>query len=324
MTSQDALVLSTFGSFTIGGRRVEVTGRPVQVVRLSRDLPDYVADPNGVYSVGHAYVQYFIPSAVRGLPVIFVHGGGLTGSCWEGTPDGRSGWLQHFLRSGWPSYVVDNVERGRAGWCPVPAIGPDAAPLLRTEREAWDVFRIGPPDGYPERAAFDGCLFPCGSLAELNRQQVPRWTTTTELSVTAVAELIRAVGPCAVIAHSQGGGIAASAAAQTGELVAALVLVEPHGLPEAGIFRGPACRQLIVAGDFIDHSALYRGLRTRWHTYLETARELGLSADYLDLPAAGCPGNSHLPMMDGNSDQVASLIVDWLDVAVGDRPAQQS
>jgi pimeloyl-ACP methyl ester carboxylesterase len=322
VTSTGPLALSDFGSFTVGGRRVEVTGRPVQVVPISRDPPDYVADPNGTYSVGQAYVQYFLPAPARGLPVIFVHGGGLTGACWEGTPDGRSGWLQYFLRSGRPSYVIDNVERGRAGWCPVPGIGLDSAPLLRTEQEAWDAFRIGPSDGYPGRIPYEGCLFPVESLEQLTRQHVPRWTTTTELSVAAVAGLIRRVGPCAVIAHSQGGGIAASAAAETSDLVEALVLVEPHGLPAAASFRAPAGRQLIVAGDFIDRSPLYRGLRARWRPYRDELHGLGLSADYLDLPGTGYPGNSHLPMMDRNSDEVASLIENWLESAAVTGPGQ--
>jgi hypothetical protein len=75
-TSDGTLALSAFGSFTVGGHRVEITGRPAETVRLSRDLPDYVADPNGAYSVGHAYVQYFIPAAARGLPVIDLPGDG--------------------------------------------------------------------------------------------------------------------------------------------------------------------------------------------------------------------------------------------------------
>jgi pimeloyl-ACP methyl ester carboxylesterase len=116
-----------------------------------------------------------------------------------------------------------------------------------------------------------------------------------------------------VIAHSQGGGIAASAAAQTADLVQALVLVEPHGLPEAAGFSASAGRQLIVAGDFIDFSPLYLKLRARWHAYLGELRELGVTADYLDLPGAGHPGNSHLLMMDGNSDDVAALIAGWLE-----------
>jgi pimeloyl-ACP methyl ester carboxylesterase len=312
VTNTGPLALSAFGSFTVGGRRVEISGRPTQVVQMSRDLPDYVADPNGAYSVEHAYVQFFVPTPAQRLPVIFVHGGGMTGVCWEGTPDGRSGWLQYFIRDGRPSYVVDNVERGRAGWCPVPGISQEAAPLLRTEQEAWDAFRIGPLDGYTDRVPYEGCLFPCESFEQLARQQVPRWTTTTELSVAAVAELIRKVGPCVVIAHSQGGGIAARATAETTDLVAGLVLVEPHGLPDAGSFQASTCRQLIVAGDFIDRSPLYRRLRARWIGFIDALHEMGVHADYMDLPKIGYPGNSHLPMMDRNSDGIASLIAEWL------------
>jgi pimeloyl-ACP methyl ester carboxylesterase len=313
MTDAEPLTLSALGSFTVGGRRIEVSAQPTQTVRLSADLPNYVVDPNGTYPVEHAYVQYFVPASSHRLPVLFVHGGGMTGACWETTPDGRSGWLQYFLRDGRPAYVVDNVERGRAGWCPY-GLTHQHAPLLRSEQEAWDVFRIGPPDGYPRRRPYEGCLFPCGNLEQLARQQVPRWTTTTELSVAAVVELIDVVGRCVVIAHSQGGGIAARAIAEKPDSVAALALVEPHGLPEAKAFAGSrTCRQLIVAGDFIDHSPMYRRLRARWFTYLDALREIGVAGEYIDLPEIGHSGNSHLPMMDHNSDDIAALIGHWLN-----------
>jgi hypothetical protein len=32
------------------------------------------------------------------------HGGGLTGVTYETTPDGRDGWLNMFVRSGWDVY----------------------------------------------------------------------------------------------------------------------------------------------------------------------------------------------------------------------------
>ena len=51
------------------------------------------------------------------LAVVFMHGGGLSGSMWETTPDGRPGWSRLFLEAGHPVYVIDGVERGRAGWC---------------------------------------------------------------------------------------------------------------------------------------------------------------------------------------------------------------
>jgi hypothetical protein len=55
----------------------------------------------------------------------------MTGACWEATPDGRPGWLTVFLRARLPVDVLDNVERGRAGWCCLP--------------DVWDGEPVGPP-----------------------------------------------------------------------------------------------------------------------------------------------------------------------------------
>jgi pimeloyl-ACP methyl ester carboxylesterase len=188
-------------------------------------------------------------------------------------------------------------------------------PILRTEEEAWDIFRIGPPDGYATLQPFAGCLFPVEHLSELSRQQVPRWPTTTSPSVVAISALVAAVGPCVVIAHSQGGGIAAGAAAERPTDIAALVLLEPHGLPTQSD-RLPTMPQLIIAGDFIDLSPLYQALRRRWREYLDTATDGGAIHEYFDLPAMDHPGNSHMIMMDANSDGVAALVGEWIDEVV--------
>ena len=37
-----------------------------------------------------------------------------------------------------------------------------------------------------------------------------------------------------------------------------------------------------------------------------------MSADAFDLPAMGVKGNTHMLMMDRNSDQIAALIHGWL------------
>ncbi|HET6499648.1 MAG TPA: alpha/beta fold hydrolase [Amycolatopsis sp.] len=311
--SAGPLSLSAMGSFTVGGRRLRVSGQPAQVVAVSRDLPEFVVDPNGTYRVEHAYVQYFIPAEPRHLPVVLLHGGGLTGSCWEGTPDGRAGWVEHFLRAGHPVYVVDNAERGRAGWWPLPGLPYEERPVLRSAEAAWETFRIGLPGGYDQLRPFPGCLFPVDHFDHLCSQVVPRWSTTTDLGVAAIEALLAKIGRCVVIAHSQGGGVAAHAAERDPDHVAALVLLEPHGLPTPpkAAPAGPT-PQLIVAGDFIEQSTLYRHLRARWHTYLDDVRSLGARADFYDLPAMGHPGNSHMVMMDGNSDLVACLVQQWL------------
>ncbi len=105
------------GSFHIGGRVVEISGRPVQeIVRVPGGPPSRL-DPNGRYQVEQMYVQYFLPQNRKGkYPLLLWHGGGLTGASFETTPDGREGWLNLFLRKGWDVYVSDAVERGRSGF----------------------------------------------------------------------------------------------------------------------------------------------------------------------------------------------------------------
>src|SRR5258708_12960918 len=45
-----------------------------------------------------------------------IHGGGQSGTNFTGTPDGREGWSQFFLRQGYAVYVVDQPGRGRAAY----------------------------------------------------------------------------------------------------------------------------------------------------------------------------------------------------------------
>src|SRR5947208_7936595 len=65
--------------------------------------------------VGQIYVEYMIPQALRHrTPIVMVHGGSQTGTNFTGTPDGREGWAQFFIRRGYPVYMIDQVARGRA------------------------------------------------------------------------------------------------------------------------------------------------------------------------------------------------------------------
>jgi pimeloyl-ACP methyl ester carboxylesterase len=301
--------IEAMGSFFVGGRPVTVDGEPLRSIEMSRDVPAYVFDPNGTYAIDHAYVSYVIPADTSRMPVVFVHGGGMTGACWETTPDGRPGWLTSFLRAGWPCYVIDNVERGRAGWCSLPGFR-SGEPILRSEQECWTSFRIGPEAGYKERTAFPGSAFPVDALASLTRQMVPRWTTTGEPSVAALRAAVEQIGRCALIGHSQGGGFAARVASAAPNTVLATVLLEPHGLPAEAV--GP---QLLVVGDNIECSEITAQLAPVWTQYSATSPQV----DVMDLPSLGHRGNSHLMMADLNSEAVAALIREWLEKAMTDR-----
>ena len=295
--------IEAIGSFFVGGRAVIVEDEPWRSIEMSRDVPAYTFDPNGTYAVDHAYVSFMIPTDARHVPVVFVHGGGMTGACWESTPDGRPGWLTGFLRAGWPCYVVDGVGGGRAGFCWLPGLT-YGEPFLRSEQECWTTFRIGPEEGYGARTAFPGSAFPVDALPALTRQMAPRFITTSELGVAALQAAVEKIGRCVLVGHSQGGGFAARVAGAVPGTVLATVLLEPHGLPAQA--AGP---QLLVTGDNIERSAITAGLAPLWARY----QAMGPRVDVMDLPSLGQRGNTHAMMADLNSEAVSALIREWID-----------
>ena len=142
------LQVASIGGFHVGGSVRTLSGLPVREVRLTTSGPVRRVDANGDFLVGQMYVQYVrLASPSARHPLLLWHGGGLTGACWEDTPDGRPGWQNFFLRAGHDVYVSDAFERGRSGWPRYPEVVPDE-PLFRSMRDAWNVFRFGPPEGY--------------------------------------------------------------------------------------------------------------------------------------------------------------------------------
>src|SRR3989454_2393706 len=93
--------LRDMGSFHVGGRDVEITGKLVKEVVFTPGGVPAKVDLNGTYAVEAMYVQYFLPADRRGaVPLLMWHGGGLTGVTYETTPDGREGWLNFFVKQG--------------------------------------------------------------------------------------------------------------------------------------------------------------------------------------------------------------------------------
>src|SRR5438309_2015359 len=109
------IALRNIGSFRLGGRYVDISGKPTREVSIGGATQ--TLNPNGTYLVEQMYVQYLLPQNRKGkVPLLMWHGGGFTGVTYESTPDGREGWQNIFVRKGWDVYVSDAVERGRAGW----------------------------------------------------------------------------------------------------------------------------------------------------------------------------------------------------------------
>lgn len=310
------VALESWGSFHVGGREVVVSGQPVREVLFSPGGVPARVDPNGTYLMGGMYAQYMIPANRRGqAPLLMWHGGGLTGVTWETTPDGREGWQHFFLRRGWPVYVSDAVERGRAGWAMIPE-QTGGTPVLLTVDNPFERFRIGAgPGSFQRGEVLPGNQFPADRESYMNfmRQVVPRFTTTDELTLEAYLALLDRVGPSVVMAHSQAGLFGWRAAQERPDKVRALVLVEPAAVGDAA--KVAALRNipvLMIYGDYIAQDSRWPTIRGNGVRFAEAVRAAGGSVDIIDLPERGIRGNSHMIMMDRNSDQVAQLIQDWL------------
>lgn len=313
------LRLRQITSFFVGGGIRSLQGLPVEQRRFAHNGPLRPVDPNGDYVSGQMYVQaYLQEQPVQPLPLVLWHGGGMTGANWESTPDGRPGWLDTLLRAGFDVYVCDAVERGRAGWSRWPQIY-TAAPLHRTLDEGWDMFRMGPPAGYRRdaavRRAHAGQQFPVEAFDAFAAQWVPRWAGHEEITLQAYAALLQRLGRSIVIGHSQGGGFALEAARRWPQHVAAVAAIEPSGAPRpeqlAGS-AGPLPPHLCMWGDFLAAHPVWLRYREAVDAYCAAVRASGAAMDLCDLPREGIHGNSHFPMMDRNSHQVAQRLLAWL------------
>jgi hypothetical protein len=70
---------------------------------------------------------------------------------------------------------------------------------------------------------------------------------------------------------------------------------------------------LFVWGDYLDQQDLWKKIDPAVNRYRDGLRAAGVRADEFHLPRMGIRGNSHMLMMDRNSDEVAALIQRWLE-----------
>lgn len=312
--NSEPLCIRDLGSFFVGGREYEISGQPPFETVIAKGSKPSLLDPNGQFEAGQMYVQFMHHEKPQArYPLVFIHGGGMTGACWETTPDGRPGMHHYFLRRGHNTYVCDGVERGRASWAQYPHIY-DGHPQFRTKQQAWESFRFGPD--YAAREAWPGQQFPVDAFDTFMKQAVPRWTCNDALAEAAYGALLDKLGKCVILAHSQGCGQILSAVQQRPERVAAVILLEPSGAPQTEGVDLSLLKDvpfLFVWGDNVDAgktwwSEFYRNVST----YADRLSQAQVPVTWVDLPKRGIHGNSHILIMDRNSDDIARLIQDWM------------
>jgi pimeloyl-ACP methyl ester carboxylesterase len=315
--ANDDIVLRGMGSFHVGGRIAEISGKPVREIVRVPGGPLTKLDPNGQYMVEQMYVQYFLPRNRKGkVPLLMWHGGGLTGVTYETTPDGREGWMNFFIRQGWDVYNSDAVERGRSGFPPPDVWGSE--PIFLTYHDPFERFRIGEGAGSwnadpAKRKVLPGNQFPVEAYENYMRQSVPRWLSTDEAIIKAYVALVDKICPCALLLHSQGGVFGFKVAEQRPDKVMAIVAVESAG---AGIIaNAPKLKDvpvLMLFGDYVDEHPRWSIAKKMGTEYANAVKAAGGKVDWIDLPNSGIEGNSHMLMQDRNSDEIAAVIQKWL------------
>jgi pimeloyl-ACP methyl ester carboxylesterase len=195
----------------------------------------YVDADNGRIMSGQMYVEFHVPAKVsHPYPLVMFSGGGQSGLNYTGTPDGRDGWMQYFVRQGYVVYVLDQPSRARSPH------QPEAGPQSRNTVERieqrftapertrlWPQARLHtqwPGTGIAGDPVFDqffAQIYP--SLASFPRQQ--------ELNRDAGAALLDKIGPAILLTHSQSGTFGWLVADARPSLVKAIVALEPSGPP---------------------------------------------------------------------------------------------
>ena len=130
-------------------------------------------------------------------------------------------------------------------------------------------------------------------------------------------------GPVWLIAHSQGGNFALEAAARYPEFFRGIVVIEPASAP-SDIGDAHQVPHLLDWGDVIERSPTWVSYRRFVEAHCSKLRDCGGSVRTLDLPTEGMHGNSRVPMMDANSDDVAALVLRWIEEVHGDPPIRHS
>ncbi|MCW5690578.1 MAG: esterase [Pseudolabrys sp.] len=313
----EPIVLRGMGSFHVGGRIAEVSGKETRTITRVPGGPPSKYDPNGQFMVEQMYVQYFLPQNRKSkLPLLMWHGGGLTGVSFETTPDGREGWLNMFVRKGWDVYVSDAVERGRSGFASHD-IWP-SEPAFLNYKDPYERFRIGQGEGSwnadpAKQRPIPGTQFPVEAYENFMKQTVPRWLSTDDAIIAAYVALVDKICPCVVLMHSQGGSFGFKVAEKRPDKFKAIVAVESAS---AGVIaNAPALKSvpvLMLFGDHVDTHPRWAAYKKIDVAYADAVRAAGGKVDFVSLPDVGITGNSHMLMMEKNNAAIADLIDKWL------------
>jgi hypothetical protein len=250
-------------------------------------------------------------------------------TAWQNRWDGGEGYQSIFLRRGFPVYIWDGPQVGRANWGCTPHTYEPGPARDQGNFVAW---RFGAQ--YPNW--FEGVQFPTKDPEAWNQASRARYLEfdtieNAQLQSDAAAKLMDRIGPSVALTNSAGGMRALLTAIKSNNL-AGIVMYENvgylypkgegPGVPQTGF--GPIEVSLddfkrlttipiqVVWGDNVDKSANYTERLRHSRLFVETINKYGGKAKVLMLPDAGLRGNTHIPFADMNNVAVADLLSTFL------------
>ena len=335
VSAQEPVVIEKQGHFSVAGKTIQREGE----YDNSKFVGWATQEEKGQsYRADHAFVHYQIPVQPKKLPLVFIHGYGGSGVCWEMTPDGRDGFSTLMLRKHYSTYVMDLPGRGHAGRTSATTTVKPVA----DEMFWFDIWRIGVWPDYNK-----GVQFPTDSvsLSQFFREMTPDLSDHRQ-DVTAIDALTERIGKNILVTHSAGGFPGWMAAMQN-QKVKGVVAYEPGGYvfpegevpaPIEGLTGGvqgiPVPLEqfmkltqipiVMYFGDYIPETPSEKLGDENWRVRLQMGRKFveainrhGGNATFVELPKIGIYGNTHFLMQDLNNTQLADLLEQWLDVLVG-------
>jgi hypothetical protein len=322
-TMADSLILKEQGSFFVGGRSIftdAFTGSTTGFLGSGINA--------GNITVDQMYVQYQIPEGADShVPVVMVHGCCLSSKSYETTPDGRMGWNEYFLRKHRAVYLPDQVSRARSGFDPTIyneiKLGkrpPSDMPEMRTATYeiAWLGFRFGPSMG----KAFPDEKFPVEAFEEFGKQVIPDLNAelpTVNPTWTNLSGLAIKLKGAVLMGHSESGFFPEQTALINPANIKAMITIET-GCPTLNSQQISSLAKIPTLLVFGDHLGDVPSSPIKWkerfdgcQQFVEQINAAGGDATMMHLPKFGQFGNSHMLMQDKNSNQVADLILKWID-----------
>jgi pimeloyl-ACP methyl ester carboxylesterase len=283
------------------------------------------------------YFETLQPARPTGKPpVVMIHGGAHTGSCYLVTPDGRPGWAYSFLAAGYPVILPDWPGTGRSGFIApdshggeivcdglgqvIAAAGEPVIAMTHSMAGAlgWKILEKygshiaklvaiapGPPGNIQPIAEVIGETpgkFEIGGKVSYLLDRRAPFVSTPDFIDRKI------IGAGTRFPREHAKSYAASLVPIPSRLVQQRLNISGSQLRVSNFANYKDKPVLVVTGsDDIDHP------REVDESVVDWLNESGANAVHVFLPDRNIDGNGHMMMLEENSDEIAAILIDWIE-----------